>query len=129
MAENEQDNIEDKPLDPAVERVRAKLVRFMIINLAILFIALIAVVAAIVYRKSTVPQAPSVTPSELPALPAGEALLQEIALPTGARIIHHALAGDRLSVHLVLANGGQAILLYDIAAGNIVARFEARPAP
>lgn len=129
MAEIVEDNTEDKPLDPAVERVRAKLVRFMIINLAILFIALMAVVVAIVYRKSSAPQAPSVTPSELPALPAGQTLPHEIALPEGARILHHALAGDRLSLHLALANGGHSILIYDIAAGRVVARLNVKPDP
>jgi hypothetical protein len=40
----------DEQLDPATERVRRKLVRFMAINLGILFVALMAVVIAIVYR-------------------------------------------------------------------------------
>ena len=47
--------IEDKPLDPAVERVRRKLVRFMAINLGLLFAALMAVVAAVVYKAGQTP--------------------------------------------------------------------------
>ena len=49
------DNDDEKPLDPAAERVRRKLVRFMAINLGILFLALMAVVAALVYKSMTVP--------------------------------------------------------------------------
>ena len=129
MAEIEQEDIEDKPLDPAVERVRAKLVRFMIINLSILFIALMAVVIAIVYRKGREPQAPVVAPSELPVLPAGEIAHKEIALPAGTRILNHTLAGDRLSLDVALADGRQAILIYDIITGRIIARLEVSPAP
>ena len=44
------DENEEKPLDPAMERVRRRLVRFVGINLGLLFIALMAVVVAIVYR-------------------------------------------------------------------------------
>ena len=45
------DEENDKPLDPAVEKVRRKLVRFVAINLAILLAALMAVAAAIVYKS------------------------------------------------------------------------------
>ena len=61
------DNDDEKPLDPAAERVRRKLVRFMAINLGILFLALMAVVAALVYKSMTVPpEAPAVA-SDLPS--------------------------------------------------------------
>lgn len=129
MDEIARDDSEDKPLDPAVERVRAKLVRFMIVNLGILFIALMAVVIAIVYRMTREPQEPVITPSELPAFPASEIAHKEIALPAGARIVGHTLAGDRLSLDLALANGGQAILIYNIAAGHVIARIDIKPAP
>jgi hypothetical protein len=49
-------DLEDKPLDPAVDRVRRKLVRFMAINLGLLFLALMAVVLAIVYRWTREPE-------------------------------------------------------------------------
>ena len=47
------DDEEEKPLDPAVEKVRKKLVRFVAINLGLLFVALMAVVGAIVYKART----------------------------------------------------------------------------
>ena len=49
------DDDEDKPLDPAVEQVRRKLVRFVAINLGLLFIALMAVVGALVYKSGHAP--------------------------------------------------------------------------
>lgn len=115
-----QETDEDRPLDPAAERVRRKLVRFMGINLAILFAAVMAVVVALVY-KSMAPaeNGEARSPAALPA----EALSGEILLPAGARILSHAISGNRLSLHLRLAAGGEAMLVYDMAEGRPVGRF------
>lgn len=123
------DDAEDKPLDPSVERVRARLVRFMIINLGILFIALMAVVIAIVYRSGRTTQPPASIPSELPMPASGDVERREIALPAGARITGHSVSGDRLSLDLLLADGGRAFLVYDLAAGRVIARIDVTTTP
>ena len=102
---------EEKPLDPAVERVRRKLKRFIAINLGLLFAALMAVAAAIVYRAG-----------DLDQVSAGAE--GEIALPAGARILDHALSGDRISLDVELADGSRALYLYDLAEGVVVGRFD-----
>ena len=111
---------EEKPLDPAAERVRRKLVRFMAINLGILFLALMAVVAALVYKSMTVAPEPVANASGVPS----DTMSGRIALPAGARLLSHGLSGDRLSLHVALAGGGEAILIYDTAQGGIVGRHE-----
>ena len=129
MDATERDDAEDKPLDPAVERVRGKLVRFMVINLGILLIALMAVVAAIVYRVNSRPAPPVVAVPELP-VPAPDAVVRgEVQLPPGARVIGHALSGNRLSIDLALADGGRAVLIYDVAEGQLVGRLDIKSAP
>ena len=112
------DNDEEKPLDPAAERVRRKLVRFMAINLGILFLALMAVVAALVYKSMTVPP-------ETPTRDAGsrDFVVQNIRLPRGARVISHSLSGDRLSLH-VDVGGEQSIVIYDITTSRMLNAFE-----
>jgi hypothetical protein len=119
--ENEE---QDKPLDPAVENVRRKLVRSIIINLSILFIALMAVVVALVYRATRVPSSstPAVV-SDLPVPESGEMLEGVIALPQGATIISHSLSGGVVSLQVQLSGGERSIFLYDIAAGRIVGRL------
>ena len=112
------DNDDEKPLDPAAERVRRKLVRFMAINLSILFLALMAVVAALVYKSMTVPP-------ETPTVVAGEVLDGEIVLPRGARIVSQSLSGDRLSLHIAV-DAAESIVVYDIARRQIVGRFDLR---
>jgi len=120
MARPVLDDEEDKPLDPAVEKVRRKLVRFVAINLGLLFIALMAVVAAIVYKSRTAPP-----PAEVVAqTPSPEGVAEgQVALPAGARIVSQSLSGDRLALQLDLADGSRAIYLYDTAERRIVAKF------
>ncbi len=113
----------DEQLDPATERVRRKLVRFMAINLGILFVALMAVVIAIVYRaflSDSPPETEVVT--EIPAPPPGSMLTGEIALPEGARVISHALSGNRLTLDIEV-DGQRSILVYDLAEGRTIGRF------
>ena len=114
----------EKPLDPAVERVRRKLVRFVAINLGLLFLALMAVVAAIVYRagRSETPPPPSV--SELPVPDAGGMIEGEIALPQGARVLGHAVSAGRISLDVEMAGGARAIFIYDTAQARIIGRFD-----
>ena len=116
------DEEQEKPLDPAVERVRRKLVRFVAINLGLLFLALMAVVAAIVYRAGRSEEQPPVAAAPDVQDPVG--LVEgEIALPAGARIAGHSLSGNRVSLLLELAGGGRTLLVYDVGQGHVVGRF------
>ena len=114
---------DEKPLDPAVERVRRRLVRFIGINLGILFIALMAVVAALVYRTNfSSPAAPAAAVSPVPI--DGGMLEGRIALPAGARVVSHAVSGDRLTLHVEFVDSRQAIFLYDMAQQRVIGRFD-----
>jgi hypothetical protein len=113
------DDEDEKPLDPAVERVRRRVLRFMAINMGVLFVALMAVAIAIVYRLGT---------DE--AAPAGEANAEQsiaaqgaISVPAGARIVSQALSGDRMAVQIALQGGERAFLIYDLASGDVVSRI------
>ena len=120
MARPALDDEEEKPLDPAVEKVRRKLVRFVAINLGLLFIALMAVVAALVYKSRT-----ATPPAEVAVqTPSPEGVAEgQVALPAGARIVSQSLSGDRLSLQLDLADGSRAIYLYDTAARRVIAKL------
>jgi hypothetical protein len=116
---------EEKPLDPEVEKVRKKLVRFVAINLGLLFLALMVVIAALVYKARNAPPA-----SPLPAgdiqVPSGEPLTGDIVLPVGAKIVSQSLSGNRLSIDAELADGSRAIFVYDITERRIVGQFSIR---
>lgn len=115
---------EDQPLDPAAERVRRKLVRFMAVNLAILFAAVMAVVLALVYKSLTPAEDGMASPASVASpVPSREPLTGEITLPAGARILSHAVSGSQITLHLRLENGSEAIHLYDMDAARPIGRF------
>ena len=125
MARPTIDDSEEKPLDPAVEKVRRKLVRFVAINLGLLFLALMAVLAAIVYKTNGENEAAAVADSEAAPSPAeGGVMAGDIVLPAGARLVSHSLSGNRITLDAELAGGGRAIFLYDIAARRMIGRFD-----
>jgi Flp pilus assembly protein CpaB len=122
MARPAFDDEEEKPLDPAVEKVRRKLVRFVAINLGLLFIALMAVVAALVYKSRTA--APPPAGEAGIEAPSTEGIAEgQIPLPAGARIISQSLSGNRISLSLELPDGGRAIYIYDLSSRRTVGRF------
>ena len=116
---------EEKPLDPAAENVRRKLVRFMIINLGLLFLALMVVIGALVYKARNAPVAGSAPAGEVQA-PAGTMLSGDIVLPVGAKVISQSLSGNRLSIDAELADSSRAIFIYDIAERRLIGQFAIR---
>lgn len=123
MARPALDDEQEKPLDPAVENVRRKLVRFIAINLSLLAIALMAVVGALVYKSRTATPPPPAGEAGI-ELPSAEGVVEaQIPLPSGAKIVSQSLSGNRLSLSLELPGGGRAIYIYDIASRRTVGRF------
>ncbi len=125
MARPTIDDNEEKPLDPAVEKVRRKLVRFVAINLGLLFLALMAVLAAIVYKTNNESEVAAVDGSEaVPSQAEGGVIAGDIVLPAGARLVSHSLSGNRITLDAEIAGGGRAIFLYDITERRIIGRFD-----
>ncbi|TPL47595.1 fimbrial protein [Mesorhizobium sp. B2-4-6] len=116
---------EEKPLDPAAENVRRKLVRFMIVNLGLLFLALMVVIGALVYKARNAPVAGPAPAADVQA-PAGAPLSGDIVLPVGAKVISQSLSGNRLSIDAELIDGSRSIFVYDIAERRIVGQFSIR---
>lgn len=115
---------EEKPLDPEVEKVRRKLVRFVGINLGLLFLALMVVIGALVYKTRNAP--PAAAPAADIQVPAGEPASGDIVLPVGAKVVSQSLSGNRVSIDAELADGSRAIFVYDIAERRIIGRFAIR---
>lgn len=114
---------EKEPLDPAVEKIRRKLVRFVAINLGLLLLALMAVLAAIVYKSGSRSPEPAASLATAPS-PAEEAFVEaDIVLPAGAKMLSHSLSGGRISMDVELADGSRTIFIYDIATRGMVGRL------
>ncbi|MFH1796456.1 MAG: fimbrial protein [Pseudomonadota bacterium] len=111
---------DEKPLDPAAERVRQKMVRFMAINLGILFFAVMVVILAVVYRNWNSVE----TPAETASPPIGEIAKAPLVIPRGARVISQSLTAGRLSLHVGLDPQGEAILVYELPSGRLIGQFD-----
>ena len=125
MARPSVDDTEEKPLDPAAERVRRKMVRFVAVNLGLLFLAVMAVLVAVVY-KTFDGGAPADAVSEIP-VPDGAPRARALPLPAGPRVAGPALSGTRVPLDVELADGGRTLIVYDIAARRVVARIALSP--
>ena len=125
MARPADDEDQEKPLDPEIEKVRGRLIRFMAINLGLLLLALMVVIAAIVYKsRKAAPVNPPLA-SDI-QVPGGEPLAEDIVLPVGAKVISQSLSGNRISIDAELADGSRAIFVYDMAERRMIGRFAIR---
>ncbi len=114
---------EDKPLDPAMEKVRRKMIRLLVISIGIMMAGVMALLFAIVYKinnKSTAPVAASNI-----SVPQGtDEITGTIALPEGAQINAHSLSGNQILLDLTLSDGSREMALFDMGQGRIVAHYK-----
>ena len=103
----------EAPLDPAAARLRAKLVRLLIVSGGIMMLGLIAVFAAIVYKLAERGDRLD------PAAP----IASELKIPAGSRILSTALDGDRALLTLAAPDGSTSLLLVDLRSGAVLGRY------
>jgi hypothetical protein len=109
---------DEKPLDPAMERVRQKMVRLLAISLGVMMIGLMAVLGAIVYKMS---RGKETAQSGIGA--DGAVIAGDIILPKGAYLNGHSLSGGLISLDVTLRGSAREIEVFDMARQKIVARF------
>ena len=95
---------DEKPLDPAIEAVRKRLARLMVVSIGIMMVGLLAVLGAIVY-KTTGRTAVSVTNGTF-------------AVPAGMVVVDQSLDGDRMALRLRSADGTETIMLFSMLDGS-----------
>lgn len=135
---------QEPPLDPAMERVRRKMVRLLAISIAIMVIGLMAVLSAVVYKINKDPDtaesetAQSDIPGQSPkadaaaqksadaALNAAKPLPMvelQLELAPGTRLLSQSLSGDLVSLETLLPDGGTEIMIYDYRQSRFVGRM------
>ncbi|PDT82901.1 hypothetical protein [Sinorhizobium sp. BJ1] len=125
MTAIETDEQEDKPLDPAMENVRRKMVRLQLVSAGVMLIMLMAVLGAIVYKLT---RSDGAAEAALPAVSVpGEAPLTAIAaLPADFSVTDVALSGSQLLFYGSLPGAEPRAIVFDIRAGRIVADVTVR---
>ena len=101
------DPSEEAPLDPAVERVRAKLVRLMMLSIGTLLVGVLAVFGAVIYRASGDGASGEVA--------TGATSLQ---LAPGATVRSAVPGLDGIVVLIDLADGGSELVVIDAATAR-----------
>ncbi len=125
MSNVEPDEQEEKPLDPAMENVRRKMVRLQLVSAGIMGVLLMAVLVTIGYKltRSSAPAAAPVTAGGL-AIPSDQPLKAVANLPAGFVIDNTSLSGAQILFTGRLADGKRKALVFDIAVGRIVADID-----
>ncbi len=133
---NSKPKSEDQPLDPAVERVRRKMMRLMGISVVIMMVGLIAAIGAIFYKisgKGKEKELTSVSSQGVPTIPpvANNAALRdivgEIRLPTGAELIDTQLESGQILLRIKSGSGEISLWVYDLSANRVFAKISVSP--
>ena len=103
---------EEAPLDPAVERVRAKLARLVLFSFGTMALGLLALLFAILYKLGTFGD------------PAGKPFDAVAELPAGAEVVSSSVSDDTLAVTLRLPGGAQEVRLFRIPGGEPAGRVQ-----
>jgi hypothetical protein len=123
MSQVNQDDLEEKPLDPDMEKVRRKMVRLLAVSIGIMFIGLMAVLGAIVYKFTQDDAAGSGS-----QIAAGSRWRCRAMMPSRGRgnaaagfaVESVALDGVRIGFFGRAADGSQRLIIHDVSLGRIV---------
>lgn len=111
---------EEKPLDPEMEKVRRKMVRLLGISLGIMFIGVMAVLIAVVYKINTAGDDEVIDPTMQPEIPVMVSGNLEVVLPVGFVTTSFDLDGTRGAITGTTSDGKQHILIVDLKTGEII---------
>ncbi|MBB2754064.1 UNVERIFIED_ORG: hypothetical protein GGI57_004797 [Rhizobium aethiopicum] len=120
MTAIEPDDQEEKPLDPAMESVRRKMVRLQIVSGAIMFVSLMAVFGAVVYKTMREPKQTAAAVSAA-GVPSDAPLAATVSLPLGFKVQSTSFSAGQILFYGETAEGKSKALVFDIATGRTVA--------
>lgn len=121
MTQIQPDEQEDKPLDPAMESVRRKMIRLQIVSGGVMFISLMAVFGAVVYKAVGPSKTPANSTTQTMAVPSEAPIAATASLPEGFNLENVSFSDDQMLFLGRLANGTRKALVFNLAAGRFVA--------
>lgn len=119
---NPKDDLEDeKPLDPATEKLRRKMVRLLAVSIGVMMVGVMAVLGAIVYKINDSGRQDAMREAGSAPLPY-ENLEGRIDLPDRAEIVSASLDADRVLLQLKMPDGASSLVVYSLERNRIIAR-------
>ena len=119
MTNLEPDDQEEKPLDPALEKVRRKMIRLQIVSAAVMVVSLMAVFGAVVYK--TMKPAAKPAGQTASSIPSDPRVAVPAFVPAGFPAQSPALRGNQVLFYGTLAGGQRQAIVFDYGIGRIVA--------
>jgi hypothetical protein len=101
---------DEKPLDPAVEAVRRRLARLMVVSIGIMMVGVLAVLGAVVYK---------IRPSANDQMANGV-----LTLPAGAEVIDHSTGEGTLAMRVRMPDGSQNMLFFSTEDGRRLSTWQ-----
>lgn len=122
MSQVDQDNQDEKPLDPVMEGVRRKMIKLQLISGGIMAMMFMAVLVAIAYKLTRSDGTPSVAAQSTPFLvPSDQPLALTASLPAGFKIVSTSLSGNQILIYGETAAAERKALVLDLSVGRIIA--------
>ncbi len=118
MTAQHNDDEEEAPLDPAMARVRKKMIRLLVISMSIMMIGLLSVFGAIIYKIGSNGKEEETSTAGSEIVPGVKSSLE---LPAGATIRSMSLDGLNVLLQLELPDGTRQLLVYGINDQRILA--------
>lgn len=117
---------QEAPLDPALEKVRRKMIRLLIISSSVIILGLMAVVFSVVYRVDKLDDkakadATGNTTVASDIVPPAQ---QTLTLPAGFNVVSTAMDGNRILVIGVTPDGARRMYVHDIGTGQRLTEIE-----
>ncbi|WP_336278480.1 hypothetical protein [Bartonella sp. CB175] len=111
----------DHPLDPAVERVRKKLMRLMIISISITLVLLLAVLLGIVYKVVATHSIPQEGISFSFDAKNPKISQHTLSLPKNTQILSQSLSEHNIVLKILTPDGQTKFVIYNYDTGALVA--------
>ncbi|ATO57844.1 hypothetical protein [Bartonella sp. 1-1C] len=109
---------QNTPLDPAVEQVRKKLMRLMIISISITLLLILAVFVGVIYKiikpETTLKSAQSLS-SSVPH--------HTLSLPAKTQILSQSLSQQNMVLRLLTPEGQTKFMIYNYLTGELLSVF------
>ncbi|AGF74946.1 putative membrane protein [Bartonella australis AUST/NH1] len=114
---------QDQPLDPAVERVRKKLMRLMMIAVSVTIILILAVFVGIIYKVTTYEPASKQIKSFPHLYNNPQTLHHILSFPKGTQILSQSLSEHKIVLKIVTPDQQIKFMIYNYDTGALVATF------
>ncbi|WP_409361043.1 hypothetical protein ACRPOS_006965 [Bartonella heixiaziensis] len=112
---------EDQPLDPAIERVRKKLMRLMMISIVITLISILVVLFLIVYKITATGSAQKQTAPLSSHNKNPEVAHHTLSLPEKTQILSQSLSEHNIVLKILTPDGHTKFMVYNYHTGALIA--------